>query len=166
MATTPGKLSLRWTIWANISEGAPMLGTITPGYRAGLQRLGHLTKNADQNSMRPLLLSILGPGSRLNGKTLPNCHGLRSAKTCGIKGLAVEGCGRGNGGDNVRRLNAGYLKSQVQFFQNTDCLPNAYRRRLGAFGCSAVISPRRRSARPAKQAPLPSAPRLRVQSLA
>ena len=63
-----------------------MLGTITPGYRAGLQRLRHLTKNADQNSMRPLLLSILGPGSRLNGKTLPNCHGLRSAKSCGIRG--------------------------------------------------------------------------------
>ena len=53
-----------------------MLMTITPGYGARLQRLGHLTKNADQNSMRPLLLSILEPGSRLNGKTLPNCHEL------------------------------------------------------------------------------------------
>ena len=72
---TPGEASLSWTIWATILEGAPMLMTITPGYRARLQRLGHLTKNADQNSMRPLLLSILEPGSRPRGKTLPNCDG-------------------------------------------------------------------------------------------
>jgi hypothetical protein len=50
----------------------------------------------DQNSMRPLLLSILEPGSRLNGKTLPNCHGLPLPKPYGIIRLRAEGLGWDN----------------------------------------------------------------------
>ena len=84
-----------------------MLMTITPGYGARLQRLGHLTNNADQNSMRPLLLSILEPGSRLNGKTLLNCDGLPLPKPSGVSGLAAEGLGWDNAGDNIRGRGVG-----------------------------------------------------------
>ena len=100
--TNSGQIVIELDDMGDHSVCAPMLMTITPGYRARLQRLGHLIKNADQNSMRPLLLSILQPGSRLNGKTLPNCHGLPMPKPCGVRGLAAEGLGWDNARDNIR----------------------------------------------------------------
>ena len=46
-------------------------------------------------------LSILEPGSRLNGKTLPNCQ---LPKPSGVSGLAAEGLGWDNAGDNMSRV--------------------------------------------------------------
>ena len=66
-----------------------MLMTITPGYRARLQRLGHLTKNTDQNSMRPLLLSILGTGESNEWQDIAELS--RAAVAEALRGQRVSG---------------------------------------------------------------------------